>query len=99
MANATPRPQAGGMGPLDVIVSTVVLFVIAVAQPLLGLLGRNAEFFLAQATPSTDIVLLALLLTVGIPVLIGLAVAGVWKLHRPTGTVLHGIVLDRKSVV
>lgn len=93
MANATPRPQAGGMGPLDVIVSTVVLFVIAVAQPLLGLLGRNAEFFLAQATPSTDIVLLALLLTAGIPVLIGLAVAGVWKLHRPTGTVLHGIVL------
>ena len=79
---------------LDVILSCAVLFVLAVAQPLLDLLGRNAEFFLARATPPIDIVLLALFLTFGIPVFIGLFVAGVRNLHAPTGTVLHWIVLS-----
>jgi hypothetical protein len=93
MTDDTVRSGAERIRSLDVILSGVVLFAIAVAQPLLDLLGRNAEFFLAQATPTIDIVLLALLLTVGIPLLIGLVVVGVRKMHPPTGTVLHGIVL------
>ena len=78
---------------LDIFVACVALFVLAVAQPLLGLLGRNAEFFLAHAATRIDIVLLGFVLAVGIPVLVGLTVVGVWKLHQPTGTVLLGIVL------
>lgn len=93
MTETTSGSKAEGIGSLDVILSCVVLFVFAVAQPLLDLLGRNAEFFLARAAPQIDIVLLAVLLAVVIPLLVGLAVAGVRKLHRPTGTVLHGIVL------
>ncbi len=94
MTSTTPRSGTEGIRSLDVILSCVVLFVLAVAQPLLDLLGRNAEFFLAQATPPIDIVLLALTLTIGIPLLIGLVVAGVRRLHAATGTVLHGIVLS-----
>jgi hypothetical protein len=93
MTDDTARSGAERIRSLDVILSGVVLFAIAVAQPLLDLLGRNAEFFLAQAAPPIDIVLLALLLIVGIPLLIGLVVVGVRKMHPPTGTVLHGIVL------
>ena len=84
MTSTTPQPWAEGPPALDVILSCAVLFVLAVTQPLLDLLGRNAEFFLARATPTVDIVLLALLLTFGIPVfgtLIGAflgSVAGVW---------------------
>ncbi|MEA2023475.1 MAG: sulfatase-like hydrolase/transferase [Actinomycetota bacterium] len=93
MTGTTSRTRAEGIGPLDVVVSCVVLFVLAVAQPLLDLLGRNAEFFLARAAPPIDIVLLGLLLTIVMPLLIGLGVVGVRKLHHPTGTVLHWIVL------
>jgi hypothetical protein len=93
MTDDTTRSGAERVRSLDVILSGVVLFAIAVAQPLLDLLGRNGEFFLAQAAAPIDIVLLALLLTVGIPLLIGLVVVGVRKMHPPTGAVLHGIVL------
>lgn len=93
MTDTTSRSRADGVRSLDVILSCVVLFVFAVAQPLLDLLGRNAEFFLARAAPQIDILLLALMLTLGVPLLIGLAVAGIRKIHSPTGTVVHGVVL------
>ncbi len=93
MTRVISRSDMARVSSLDVILSCVVLFVSAVAQPLLDLLGRNAEFFLARAAPPIDIVLLALILTIGIPLLIGLVVAGIRKVHPPTGTVLHGIVL------
>jgi hypothetical protein len=94
VTNTTSRSWAEGPPALDVILSCVVLFVLAVAQPLLDLLGRNAEFFLARATQPIDILFLALLLTIGIPVILGFVVAGVRNLHAPTGTVLHWIVLS-----
>lgn len=94
MTSTTSRSGAEGPTTLDVILSCVVLFVLAVSQPLLDLLGRNAEFFLARATPPIDIVVLALLLTIGIPVILGLAVAVVRNVHAPTGTALHWIVVS-----
>lgn len=93
MAGDSPRSGAADVGSLDVVLSCVGLFVLAVAQPLLDLLGRNAEFFLARGAPPIDIVLLALLLTIVVPVLVGVGVLGVRRLHRPTGTVLHAIAL------
>lgn len=89
--------DAAGRGdpirPLDVVVSCVVLFVFAVAQPLLDLLGRNAEFFLARSAPPIDIVLLSLLVTVVLPLAIGFAVLGIRKIHEQTGRIVHGAVL------
>jgi len=87
-----PPAQDGGLSTIDVITSIVVMFVFAVAQPLLDLLGRNAEFFLARGTPQLDILLLGLGLAVGIPLLLGLAVAGVNKANRTAGQIVHGIV-------
>ena len=48
--------------PLSDHPALVVVFVLALAQPLLDLLGRNAEFFLARSSPPIDIVLLAVAL-------------------------------------
>ena len=93
MADTARDPDVEGIRTLDVFLSCVALFVLAVAQPLLDLLGRNAEFFLARAAPQIDIVLLSLVLTVGIPVLIGLVVVGVRAVNLTAGTILHGIVL------
>ena len=78
---------------LDVIISTVVLFVLAVAQPLLDLLGRNAEFFLARSSPALDIVLLAVLLTLVVPILLGLLLVWIRSLNETLGKLLHGTVI------
>jgi len=101
MTDDTPAPPAhyGGLGTLDVITSIVVMFVFAVAQPLLDLLGRNAEFFLARATPQLDILILGLILAVGIPLLLGLVVAGINKINATAGEIVHGIILAVLSSV
>jgi hypothetical protein len=83
----------GEIKPLDVVVSTVVLFVLAIAQPLLDLLGRNAEFFLARSSPALDIVLLAVGLTLVVPALLGLLLVWIGRLNEKLGKLLHGAVI------
>jgi hypothetical protein len=85
--------KADSIRPFDVVASVVVLFVLGVAQPLLDLLGRNAEFFLARAAPSVDIVILAVGLTFIIPLLIGFAVLGIAMIHQTTGRIVHAVIL------
>lgn len=77
----------------DVLLACVALFVLAVSLPLLDLLGRNAEFFLAHASSRLDIIALGLLLAVALPLLLGFAVAGIFKIDRTTGLVVLAIVI------
>jgi hypothetical protein len=93
MTTSEVPSETDGIRPFDTAASVVVLFVLAVAQPLLDLLGRNAEFFLARAAPSLDIVVLAIMLTFIIPLFIALVVLGVQKAHESTGRILHGVIL------
>ena len=90
-----PRDVAtdGAVGTFDVVASTVLLFGLAVAQPLLDLLGRNAEFFLARNAPTVDIVALGILLTVVIPLIVAGVVLAIRQIDRRTGTILHAAVL------
>ena len=89
---ATSTPE-DGLGTLDVVLSVWVLFVLALAQPLLDLLGRNAEFFLARSAPPLDIILLAVSLTIILPLMVGFLIVGIRRVHEPTGRILHGFVL------
>jgi hypothetical protein len=93
MSSGSAANEGDGIRPLDVVASITVLFVLALAQPLLDLLGRNAEFFLARSAPPLDIVLLAVALTLVIPLTIGFFIVGVRHVHEPTGRLLHGLVL------
>ena len=93
MTDTGARDRTVGTGSLDVVVSTVVLFVLAIAQPLLDLLGRNAEFFLARSSPPLDIILLAIGLTFGVPVLLGLVLAWLFRQNERAGKLLHGAVM------
>lgn len=49
----------------------LVAVAFGVSRPLLDLLGRNAEFFLAHSAPTIDIVALGLALGVGLPAAAG----------------------------
>lgn len=57
------------MGAGWVVLSVVGVGAFALAQPLLDLLGRNPEFFIARRFPAVDIVLLAGVLMVSAAVL------------------------------
>jgi len=93
MSEDPTHPDGDGIRQLDVVVSVWVLFVLALAQPLLDILGRNAEFFLARSAPPLDIILLAVSLTIILPLIVGFVVVGVRRVHEPTGRVLHGLIL------
>lgn len=54
----------GAMHPLWVVATIVGVGGFAVAQPILDLVGRNPEFFVARRFPSIDIVVLAVGLAV-----------------------------------
>lgn len=64
---------------------TLVLAAFALAQPLLDLLSRNVEFLLAHGLDRLDLLLLALVLTAGIPGAIALAK---WALESALESVL-----------
>lgn len=88
--------SAGGTQPirlLDVALSCAVLFALGVAQPLLDLLGRNAEFFLARAAPSGDIIALGVLLALITPLAIGSIVVAVYRLNATAGETVHLFVM------
>ncbi len=81
-------------GWLDIVASILVAFNLAIAQPLLDLLGRNAEFFIARDSPRGEIVGFALLVALLLP----LSIAGVILVGRRIdtriGAILHGGALS-----
>jgi hypothetical protein len=78
---------------IDIAASIFVAFNVAVAQPLLDLLGKNPTFFVARRAPVADVVFFALLFTVGLPALTTGVILGCRALNRRLGIVVHGIAL------
>jgi Sulfatase len=95
-SHSIQQDRPSGRRPIstsDVVLSCVALFALAVSLPLLDLLGRNAEFFLAHASSKLDIVLLGIVLALVIPLLLGFAIAGIFRIHRTTGLVVLAVVI------
>src|SRR5690606_15325694 len=88
----------GRISPLSVFASVAGIGAFALGQPLLDLLGRNPEFFVARRFPSLDIFLLAVLLVLA-PVLLALIVLGVRRLNRLAGGLTHLLILTVLSPV
>lgn len=77
----------------QVFLSTMGVAAVAVAQPILDLLGRSPDFFIARAAPAGDVVLLAILLGLGIPVAMG-AVALLGSMIGPkVGSIVHRLMI------
>ncbi|MDQ3708571.1 MAG: sulfatase-like hydrolase/transferase, partial [Actinomycetota bacterium] len=81
------------MRSLDVVATLLLLFALALGQPLLDVLGRNAEFFVAREARVGEILALAAILTLGIPLLLTALALAVGALHPRAGAVLHAVLL------
>lgn len=72
----------------DRFAALAVLTALGVTWPVLDLLGRNAEFFVARRSPKWEIVVLASALAVGIPLMVALIGSLPGRFGRLLGTFL-----------
>ena len=70
-------------------VHLAVLSALALAQPVLDILGRNPAFFAVRGSTGTQIVLFAVALTLGLPALLLLVEALVNSVAPRVADVLH----------
>jgi hypothetical protein len=78
--------------PFDLAASVVAMAGLAVSYPVLDVLGRAPEFFVARAAPRNDAMLAALFLGVVIPGVAGLVVWVAARLHPRGGRIVHAVV-------
>ena len=78
---------------VDLILSALAVTAIAVAQPILDLLGRTPEFFTARAAPTVDVVLLGVVLGIGLPLLVAGVVLLADVISHRAGIAVHAVVL------
>lgn len=80
------------MHPLAVVASVGGLGAFAFGQPLLDLLGRNPEFFIARRFPTLDLAILTLAL-LALPLVLAVPVLLVRMVSPASAGVLHLVVL------
>ncbi len=92
--SSEPAPETGWRSErATLFLSAVAMTALAVAQPLLDLLGRTPEFFTARAAPTSDVVLLGLLLGLVIPLTAGAVVLAAHHFSPAVGRVVHASVI------
>lgn len=84
--------ELGEIPPLWVVASIAGVASFGLAQPLLDLLGRNPEFFIARRFPAGDIITLALGLVL-FPVLVAIPSLLLRRVSRTGAAVAHVAVL------
>lgn len=80
-------------GP-DVAISIIVMFNLAIARPVLDLLGGNPEFFIAHELTGGDAVVLGILLTVVVPSALGGVAWLAFAVRRRMGSSIHVVVFS-----
>jgi hypothetical protein len=73
--------------------STIGITAVGLIQPVLDLVGRYPDFFIARAATSEVVILLGVLLGLVVPLIFGLTVAATFHLHPTAGKALHVLVL------
>ena len=86
------QPVAWPLGARDVLTSLVALATVALAQPLLDLIGRNATFLVAHNASRWDVVGLGIALPLLVPLVLGALVLLLRPL-RPVAAGLHAVLL------
>jgi hypothetical protein len=91
MAEEDQQAPSGGIW--DQVLPIVLLFGLAVTQPILDLVGRNPEFFIAHESPASDIWLVGLGLCVGAPLLASIPAAVAWVISPPVARTIRSVIV------
>lgn len=89
-ASAKPDP----LGRRTVILSIVALSTFGIARPLLDLLGRNVELFVAHRSSAVDVIAVAVGLTLVAPVVVGTLILLAVAAHRKTGAAFLSLAVS-----
>lgn len=93
VARLTNRRDSRPFHGIHAWIVVLVLFNVALAQPLLDLLGDNSEFFVAHGSGRADLLLLAVTLTLLVPSLLAVVPLAASRLHPQWGrAALAGVV-------
>jgi hypothetical protein len=92
-AETVDRLEQPGVSAIEVAVSIIVAFDLAIAYPILDLLGRNAEFFVAHDASRWTVVVIGLLLVVVAPLAIVSAILLIARFSCRTASVIHWVVM------
>ena len=79
-------------GP-QIVLSLLALVAVAVAQPLLDLIGRNPAFLTAHQMGRIDTIALGVGLPVVVPLVVGLVLVLIGLVHKPTRNVLAAVAV------
>ena len=80
----------------DFAIDSLHIFVLcgfAIAQPLLDLMGRTAEFFVVRRSEPTDVLLLVLLVCLLLPALLVLVEAAAGRVGPRVRKAVHGVIV------
>ncbi len=80
----------------DFAIDSLHIFVLcgfALAQPLLDLMGRTAEFFVVRRSEPTDVLLLVLLVCILLPTLVVLVEAAAGRVGPRVRQAVHGVIV------
>ena len=86
---AQDRPPRGPLHAAAVAGSLVAMFTMALAQPLLDLIGRNAAFLVAHDATRFDVIGLGVGLPIVVPLVAAGLVIGLRRLSRPLALGVH----------
>jgi hypothetical protein len=77
----------------QVVLSTIGVAALGIGQPILDLLGRTPDFFIARAAPQRDLILLALVLGLAIPLALATLALFSYSIGPRAGKSFHLIVM------
>ena len=91
--------RAWSLRAVDVVGSIVGLATLAIAQPLLDLVGRDATFLVAHGATAGDVIAIAVAVAIVIPLLLAGLVLLTRLLSPAAATVVHALLLGVLGVV
>ena len=94
---AQDRPPRGPLHGVAVIGSLVAMFTVALAQPLLDLIGRNAAFLVAHEASRLDVIGLGLGLPIVLPLVAAALVLALRRLSHRLALAVHLALLAALS--
>ena len=84
-----PRHRSRQPTKRRMVLSTMGLTAVAIAQPILDLLGRSPDFFIARAAPAGDVILVGILLGITAPLVLAGSVLLAYLIRPIAGRVIH----------